>query len=141
MSWLLDTNVVSELRKARAGSAVDAAFKEWAESRPVGLDFLSAITIYELELGIGQVMRRDHHQAQALQQWLETQVLADFSGRILDLTRTVLSRAASLQVHRTRQERDTFIAATALTHNLGIVTRNLRDFDGTGVHLLNPWQL
>ena len=136
---LLDTNVVSELRKVRAGKA-DPGVAAWAEQVESGSLFVSAITLHELELGVLLMGRRDATQGSLLRQWLEQSVLPAFTGRILAVDSAVARRGAALHVPDPRPFRDGLIAATALAHSLVVVTRNLADFEATGVKLLNPWQ-
>ncbi|TDD66609.1 type II toxin-antitoxin system VapC family toxin [Jiangella aurantiaca] len=137
--WLLDTNVVSELRKASAGREVASSFAAWARSRPAGLDFVSVVTIYELELGVRRIERRDADQGRVLRAWLDGPVSHEFRGRVITLDVDVMRRAAGLHIPDPRPERDAFIAATALHHGLGLVTRNTKDFASLGLELLNPW--
>ena len=138
MAFLLDTNVVSELRRARTGRA-DPNVVEWAGAQPSGALFLSAITVLELELGVRQVERRDPEQGRGLRAWLEGQVLPTFDGRVLPVDVAVARRTATLHVPDPAPERDALIAATALVHSLTVATRNAGDFDRTGVVLVNPW--
>jgi predicted nucleic acid-binding protein len=137
--YLLDTNVVSELRKVRAGRS-DLGVATWADQVEPGSLFLSTITLHELELGVLLIERRDAQQGFLLRQWLEQAVLPAFSGRILVVDAAVSRRSAALHVPDPQPFRDGLIAATALEHNLVVVTRNLADFEATGVRLLNPWQ-
>ena len=136
--FVLDTNVISELRKIRMGKA-DRHVERWAESVDIGRLHLSAVTILELEIGVLQVERRDPSQGALLRTWLETRVLPSFNGRIFPVDTAVAQRCAHLQVPDPRAERDALIAATALVHGMTVVTRNLTDFKLTGVPLLNPW--
>jgi len=136
--YLLDTNVVSEMRKTKTGKA-DANVRNWAECVSALSLFLSAITILELETGILLIERRDSSQGAALRSWLDLQVLPAFSGRILAVDTVVALRCARLHVPDPRSDRDALIAATALVHGLIIVTRNVADFAPTGVPILNPW--
>ncbi len=115
--YLLDTNVVSELRKAGAGKA-NAKVVAWAGSVVSVEMFLSAITILELETGILLVERRDPTQGKMLRRWLETQVLPAFGERILPIDTQVAVRCAGLHVPDPRPDRDALIAATALVHGL-----------------------
>ena len=136
--FVLDTNVVSELRKIRSGKA-DPQFTHWADNVDAGSLHISAITILELELGILQIERRDSTQGAMLRTWLDTLVLPEFNGRIFPVDTTVARRCARLHVPDPRAERDALIAATALVHGMTVVTRNLADFALSGVPLLNPW--
>ena len=136
---LLDTNVVSELRKVGAGKA-DAAVAAWQKTVPVNQSFLSAMTVFELEIGVLLLERRDPTQAIALRRWLNKLVATVFYGRILPIDIAVASRAAQLHIPNRRPDRDAFIAATALEHGITIVTRNVSDFAGTGVRVVNPWE-
>ncbi len=134
--YLLDTNVVSELRKA---ARADATVRAWAQSAPANSFWLSAITVLELEIGVLRVERRDASQGALLRQWLEGWVLERFGERILGVDVEIARRAAQLHVPDPRPERDALIAATALKHGLTMVTRNVGDFEPMGVSLLNPW--
>ncbi|AXD74460.1 type II toxin-antitoxin system VapC family toxin [Salmonella enterica subsp. enterica serovar Newport] len=136
--YILDTNVVSELRKARTGK-IDANVAAWAESMDASALFVSSITIMELELGILSVERRDAIQGSLLRSWLEQHVLPEFSGRTLSVDTAVALRCARLHVPDKRGERDALIAATALVHGMTVVTRNVADFEPTGVAIINPW--
>jgi hypothetical protein len=136
--YLVDTNVISELRKARAGKA-DAEVVAWADSVQAVDLYLSAITVLELELGVQQIERRDAGQGALLRAWLEGQVLPEFEARTLPIDTAVARRCAGLHVPDPRSERDALIAATALVHGMTIVTRNTADFAKTSARLLNPW--
>lgn len=135
--FVLDTNVLSELRQpARSNPQVLA----WASSQPVAAQFVSAITLLELELGVLQNERQDAAQGAVLRRWLEGKVLPQFADRILPFDQAVALRCARLHVPDPRAERDAIIAATALVHGMTIVTRNVTDFEATGVAVLNPWK-
>ncbi len=136
--YLLDTNVVSELRKAKSGKA-DSNVVTWASGVPPLSLFLSAITILELETGVLLVERRDPVQGGFLRLWLNDHVLPAFAGRILAVDTLVAQRCARLHVPDPRADRDALIAATALTHGLTVATRNVEDFAPTGVQISNPW--
>ncbi|MGL5445905.1 MAG: type II toxin-antitoxin system VapC family toxin [Rhabdaerophilum sp.] len=138
MMFLLDTNVISELRKARAGTA-NLNVVAWANSVEASVLFISAITVLELEQGILLVERRDAKQGMALRAWLDGQVMPEFSSRTLPIDADVARRSAGLHGPDQRSERDALIAATALVHGLTVVTRNIADFDKTGVRFINPW--
>lgn len=140
MMFVLDTNVVSELRKVRLGKA-DAHVATWAQGVDAANLFVSAITILELELGVLLIERKDVAQGALLRAWLELQVLPEFAARTLPVDAAVAQRCARLHVPDKRGERDALIAATALVHGMTLVTRNVADFKPTGVALLNPWEL
>ncbi|MHB8165653.1 MAG: PIN domain-containing protein [Sulfuricella sp.] len=139
MMFVLDTNVVSELRKVRLGKA-DTNVMAWAESVDAADLFVSAITIMELELGVLLIERKDATQGTLLRSWLEQHVLPEFSGRTLPVDTAVAQCCARLHVPDKRGERDALIAATALVHGMTLVTRNVADFKHTGVILINPWE-
>lgn len=136
--FLLDTNVVSELRKIRLGKA-DPQVAAWADSVDASDLYLSVITVQELEIGIILVERRDPSQGTVLRRWLDHQVLPAFADRILSVDTTVVVRSARLHVPDPRPVRDGLIAATALVHGMTVVTRNTADFESTGAMILNPW--
>lgn len=137
---LLDTNVVSELRKVTIGKA-DPDVARWAGGTDAGTLFISAITVHELELGVLLAERRDARQGAMLRLWLETRVLPAFDGKVLSVDAAVGRRGARLHVPRPRPVSDALIAATALVHGMTVVTRNIADFATTGVPLLNPWEV
>ncbi|MFM7568508.1 MAG: type II toxin-antitoxin system VapC family toxin [Betaproteobacteria bacterium] len=136
--FVLDTNIVSELRKAKTGKA-DRGVATWASGVPAEDLFVSVITILELETGVLMVQRRDPKQGTLIRAWLDQHVLPAFSGRVLSVDTDVAQRCAALHLPDPRSERDALIAATAMVHNMTVVTRNVADFQSTGVPLLNPW--
>lgn len=136
--FVLDTNVVSELRKAKSGTA-DPRVVAWVSTVPVGQLFLSAISVLELEIGVLRVERRDPAHGAVLRAWLDDQVLPAFAGRVLAVDTSVALRCAKLHVPDPRAERDALIAATALVHGMTVVTRNVADFEPTRVPIFNPW--
>jgi len=134
--FLLDTNVISELRRPeRANGNVVA----WAGAISAASFFLSAISILEIELGALQIARKDAAQGAVLRAWIDDQILPRFEGRILAVDTAVAQRCARLHVPDRRAERDALIAATAMVHGLTVVTRDVADFEPMGVALLNPW--
>jgi len=102
--------------------------------------YLSAMTLYELELGVQRIERRDLAQGKIPRTWLSRSVRTQFRDRILPIDDAVVARCASLQAPDPRAERDSFIGATALVHRLVLVTRNVKDFAAmAGLNMLNPW--
>ncbi len=136
--YILDTNIVSELRKGRKAQR---SVRMWAQALPAASLYLSAISILELEIGILLIERRDRNQARVLRTWMDRHVLPTFTGRILPIDTAVAQRCAALHVPNRRSDRDALIAATALVHGLTIVTRNVSDFQNTGATVVNPWQI
>lgn len=137
--YLLDTNVVSELRKVRAGKA-DPNVARWADRVDAGELYLSVIAVQELEIGVLLVERRDPVQGAMLRSWLNDHVLPAFAGRILPVDTAVALRSARLHVPDPHPVRDGLIAATALVHGMTVVTRNVEDFASAGAKVLNPWR-
>ena len=137
MSYLLDTNVVSELRKSE--KRADSRVRSWIAARDPSDLYLSVLTIMEIEIGIGRLNRRDSVQAGFLQAWLEDNLLKVFSGRILPMDLAVARRTARLHVPDPSPERDAIIAATAAVHGLTVVTRNVKDFELLDVAIIDPW--
>jgi predicted nucleic acid-binding protein len=135
--FLLDTNVISELRRPHKA---DRNVVAWANAIPAANFFMSAISILEIELGARLIERKDAAQGAVLRTWIDGQILARFEGRILAIDTAVAQRCAQLHVPNPRAERDALIAATALVHGLTVVTRNVTDFEPTGVMLINPWE-
>ena len=136
--FLLDTNIVSELRKAGDGRA-DPNVVAWLSRADAAALFLSAITLMELEIGIQRMERRDADQGARLRSWMDSRVLPEFADRVIPVDATVALRCARLHVPDPRAERDALIGATALVHGMTIVTRNVADFAAFGVAVLNPW--
>ncbi len=135
---LLDTNVVSELRKVEAGKA-DLNFAAWCETVDADDLYISAVTVMELEMGVLRLERKDKAQGAILRQWLDQLVLPEFENRVLPVDTQVAQRCAQLHVPDPKSERDALIAATALVHGMPLITRNTPDFQNTGVILVNPW--
>ena len=137
--YLLDTNIVSELRKVTSGKA-HPNVSAWASQASLTTLFLSSITILELETGVLLMERRDATQGSLLRQWLTDRVLPAFHDRILYVDTEVALICAKLQIPSARPYADSLIAATALVHRLTIVARNAKDFATTGVPVFDPWQ-
>jgi len=137
VSYLLDTNVISELRKPAERSSTNV--RAWAGRQRTSDLLISVITVLEIEIGVARVERRDSVQGDVLRKWLERDLLAAFATRILPVDLAVVRRASAMHVPDPRPERDALIAATALSHNLVVITRNIADFQPLGVELLNPW--
>jgi predicted nucleic acid-binding protein len=135
--YLLDTNVISELRK---GTRAHRKVQAWQAAIPRAMMLLSSVTIMELKIGVLLKERKDPQQAAIFREWLEKGVLVEFQDRILHIDTQAALRCASLHVPKTRFYRDAFIAATALEHGLTVATRNVADFESTGVAVVNPWK-
>jgi predicted nucleic acid-binding protein len=136
--YLLDTNVVSEIRKVRAGRA-DPAVAAWADAVDAATLFLSAVTVHEIELGVLLAERRDPRQGASLRAWLTRALMPAFAGRILPVDVAVARASAALHVPDPRPLADGFIAATALVHGLTVATRDVADFAPFGVAVVDPW--
>jgi len=137
--YLLDSNVLSELRPGKA--AQSPVVRAWAATVPLKLFFLSSITILEQEEGVLREERRTPPGGQALRRWA-TEVHKLFAGRILAFGEREALLCAPRHVPDPKGRRDSMIAATALAHGLTLVTRNTRDFERiAGLRLVNPWEL
>jgi predicted nucleic acid-binding protein len=137
--FVLDTNVVSELRKVRSGKA-NPGVAAWAEQISSAELFISAITIHELEHGVLLMERSDPAQGALLREWLDHSVAAAFNTRVLTVDERIARRAAALHVPDPAPFRDALIGATALVHEMTLVTRDLKDFQRFDeLDVLNPW--
>jgi toxin FitB len=133
LSFLLDTNVVSEIRRGR-----DANVAAWA-GEVAGADlYLSVLTLGEIRKGIERLRGRGSDQAEVFAAWLE-QLRDRFADRILPIDHRVSEEWGRLNAPAERKTVDSLIAATARLHHLTVVTRNTRDFEACGVPVLNPW--
>lgn len=137
--FIIDTNVLIELRKAKAGKA-NANVATWASAHDPKSLFLSAITLLELEIGIRLTEQRDSAQGAIMRVWMATRVLPAFEGRILPIDGTVAICCAALHVTDHRNYRDAMIAATGINNDMAIVTGNVAAFKATGVRIINPWR-
>ena len=135
MSLLLDTNVLSELRK---GNRANARVRGWFAGVSSEEIHLSVLVVGELRRGIERIRARDARQAAALERWL-TRVVTDHGERILPVDRRVADQWGRLSAVRPVSVVDTLLAATALVHGLVLVTRNVSDVAWTGVSYLNPF--
>lgn len=137
MSYLIDTNVLSELRRKQANAQVVT----WMQARPRQSLYLSVLSLGEIRKGIEGVA--DAAFRQSLTDWLEMELPTYFIGRLLDIDEQVADRWGRVQASagRTLQVIDGLLAATALQHDLSLVTRNIQDFEGLGMQLINPWQI
>jgi predicted nucleic acid-binding protein len=142
--YLLDTNVLSEMRKAsrtKASSAkMDRRVEKWVQSVSARDFYLSVVSILELERGFHLLRNRDPVQAEVIRLWVRNRVLPGFNGRILSVDLAAAQRCATLVIAQPIGYRDSLIAATALVHGMTVVTRNTRHFEPTGVSVLNPWE-
>ena len=134
--FLLDTNVVSELRKA---ARCDVRVAAWQVARKTEVCFLSAVTLLEIRLGIELARKKDWNKAKSLEVWLDGRVRRSFAGRILAVDEAVGEMCGRLHAERPRSFRDGLILATAAVHQLAVVTRNVKDFADGGVKVINPW--
>ena len=137
--FLLDTNVVSDLRKTSARSD-RSPLARWAVDIPSGDLFISSITLLELEIGVRRIERRDKRQGSVLRRWLDEAVITAFSGRVLSFDHAAAQICAGYHIPDPAPDRDSYIAAIAASNGLVIVTRDIKDFARFGVDLVNPWQ-
>ncbi len=138
--YVLDTDVVSELRRAASGKA-DEQVVNWASGIEPALAYISAVTAMELEIGVQLVERRDRSSGMVLRQWLNNDVHAAFEGRILPVHVEVARTAATLHIPDPAPVSDALIAATALVHSMSVVTRDAGDFSRfSGLNVINPWR-
>ena len=135
MSYLIDTNVLSELRRRQP----DANVMQWFSERPSSTLFLSVLTLGELRKGIDALA--DSPRKLTLLDWLEAELPVFFSGRILNIDARIADRWGRLtaRTNKPLPAIDSLLAATALTHELVLVTRNLRDFQHADLTVVDPW--
>jgi predicted nucleic acid-binding protein len=137
--FVVDTNVVSELRKTRLKRA-DPSVVAWVRTVLPDDLYFSAISLMELEIGVLLTERRDARQGKILRAWLNQEIRSSFAGRILPIDDRVATRCAALHIPNRKPDRDALLAATALVHGMTVVTRNEKDFTASGVAVLNPWK-
>jgi predicted nucleic acid-binding protein len=136
--FLIDTNVIWESRKIKSGRAAPEVVA-WLKATDPSTTFISALSLFELELGIGPIERRDAVQGKSLRNWLDRIVKPGFAARVLAMDSADAVACAALHVPDPVSERDGWVAATALAHGLTVMTRNVADFVATGALMLNPW--
>ena len=136
--YILDTNVLSELRKTKSGRAAPAVVR-WSDSVAQSELFLSAVAIFEIEMGILKVSARNDEHFRRLKSWFSDHILPTFSGKILPIDENVALNFARIMFPKTRPYRDALIAATAEYHGYTVVTRNVCDFADLPIKLINPW--
>ncbi len=137
--FVLDTNVISELRKASAGRA-NAGVAAWAASMPTASMFISVISLHELEHGVLLAERSDSTKGSMLRTWLDASVIPAFEGRLLSVDAEISRRSAAMHVPDPAPFRDALLAATALHHGMTVITRNTKDFERfDNVRVTNPW--
>jgi hypothetical protein len=134
VSFLLDTNAISEIRRGR-----DPNVAAWANSVADGELYLSVLTLGEIRKGIERLRGRDLRQAEVFSAWL-LELRERFSDRILTIDAEVAEAWGRVNAPAERNTTDSLIAATARVHELTVVTRNTSDFEGCDVELLDPWQ-
>ena len=135
--YIVDTNIVSDLRRP---AKADPNLLAWAKAQDPAVVFISAISMFELEYGILLKVKKDPDQGKILSDWFENIVTPQYVGKILPVCFDVARACAPLHVPNKRPDRDAFIAATAIHHDMTLVTRNEKDFDGMGCKLHNPWK-
>ena len=136
--YLLDTNVISEIRKVNAGKA-NAGVTQWTKKTSQSLMYVSVISLMEIEQGILRLERKDTVQACLLKDWFHNIVLPSFDNNVVNIDKNIALTCATLHVPDKQPANDSLIAATALVHDLTLVTRNTKDFEQTGVKLFNPF--
>lgn len=140
MMYLLDTNVLSEMRKLNSFK-INPNVATWLNRVYPEELYLSVLTIMEIKVGIlGLKHRNDYQQTTVLNSWLTQEIQPKFAQRILPITTEIALSCASLHIPNKRPFSDALIAATAIQHNLTLVTRNIKDFQGLKLRLINPFE-
>ena len=137
--YLLDTNIVSELRKLETGKIHPQVYR-WIKSNGFTHTYISAVTLAEIQTGILSLARKDQAQAASLDNWFTNRLLPAYRTRTLSVDTEVALICAQLHIPAKRPINDAYIAATAIAHNLTPVTRNVRDFQGLPLMLENPFE-
>ena len=137
--YLLDTNIVSELRKLETGKIHPQVYR-WIKSNGFTHTYISAVTLVEIQTGILSLARKDKAQAASLDNWFTNRLLPAYRTRTLSVDTEVALICAQLHIPTKRPINDAYIAATAIAHNLTLVTRNVRDFQGLPLMLENPFE-
>jgi predicted nucleic acid-binding protein len=135
--FLLDTNVLSEARK---GKRCDERVARWLARHAEDPQYTSSICIMEIRYGIELLRRKQARSAEQLDDWFESKLKPVFNERILSVDMKVAEACGRLHAKRPRSFRDALIGATALCHQLAMVTRNSKDFADMDVTIINPWQ-
>lgn len=136
MTFLLDTNVVSEIRRP---TRMPKTVADWFNGVEADAMFLSVATLLEIEVGIRRLERRDPSQGAILRRWKSESLIRTFRGRVLPVDEDVAQCCGAIQVPDQRPLLDSIIAATAIVHKLMVVTRNVEDFRSMPVAVVNPW--
>jgi toxin FitB len=135
---ILDTMTVSELRKE---DGMDSSVKLWQSQLRMDDIWLSVVSVMEIRIGYLRILKRDRDFSERLKRWLETTVIPLFADRMLDIDLAIADEAAEMREIYGLSPNDSFIAATAKTRGLTLATRNVSDFVGTGINLINPWDI
>ncbi|KMK51578.1 twitching motility protein PilT [[Actinobacillus] muris] len=137
--YLLDTNILSELRKFH-NNTIDENVRKWFEQIMPSQTYISVISLMEIQMGISLKKRKDVLQAAHLQQWFNDMLLPLYQTRTLPINAEIALSCAELHIPNRRSLNDTLIATTAIQHKLTLVTRNTKDFQGLKLRLLNPFE-
>lgn len=137
--YLLDTNIISELKKLDSGK-IHPQVQRWAYSINLMQTKISVVSIIEIRMGILSLARKDQAQAASLDNWFTNRLLPAYRTRTLSVDTEVALICAQLHIPAKRPINDAYIAATAIAHNLTLVTRNVRDFQGLPLMLENPFE-
>lgn len=136
--YLLDTNIISEIRKINLKTA-NIGVTQWAENNHKDLMYISVISLFELEKGVLNLERKDAQQGKIYRDWLDNKVKPTFENRILSITPQTVLICAKMHIPDKKSLTDSLIAATAIENNLTVITRNEKDFIPTGAKILNPF--